>query len=67
MLKSFSLGAIVVVALLHLGFMILEATQWSTPLGQRLTHLSEGAARETAGVGVNMGLYNNGFLGVALL
>jgi len=35
-------------------------------LGQRLTHLSESAARETAGVGVNIGLYN-GFLGLALL
>ena len=66
MLNSLTRGAIIVVALLHLGFMALEATKWSTPLGQRLTHLSEGAARETAGVGVNLGLYN-GFLGLALL
>ena len=66
MVSSIALGAIVIVALLHFGFMFLEATKWSTPLGQRLTHLSESAARETAGVGVNMGLYN-GFLGFALL
>ena len=63
-LISLVLGAIVIVALLHLGFMVLEATQWFTPLRQRLTHLSESAARETAGVGVNIGLYN-GFLGLA--
>src|SRR5690348_12785810 len=66
MLRHFALGAVVVVALFHLGFMILEATQWATPLGQRLTNLSEGAARETAKIGINMGLYN-GFLGLALL
>ena len=66
MSNQLALGAIVLVALLHLGFMALEATQWSKPLGRRLTHLSEGAARETRGIGVNMGLYN-GFLGLALL
>jgi uncharacterized membrane protein len=46
--------------------MALEVSQWATPLGQELTHLSEGAARQTAGIGVNMGL-NNGFLGLSLL
>lgn len=66
MLSSLALASVVVVALFHLGFMVLEATQWARPLGRKLTHLSEGAARETAGVGVNMGIYN-GFLGVALL
>lgn len=63
---NLALGAVIVVALLHVGFMVLEATQWSSPLGQKLLRLSEGAARETAKVGVNMGIYN-GFLGLALL
>jgi hypothetical protein len=50
MLKRLALWATMVVALLHLAFMVLEATQWSTELGQRLTHLSASAAGETAGV-----------------
>lgn len=61
-----ALGAVIVVALFHFGFMALEMTQWAKPRGRKITHLSEGAARETVGVGVNMGLYN-GFLGLALL
>jgi putative membrane protein len=66
MLKSLRLPAVVVVALLHFGFMALEATQWTTPFGRGLSHLSEAAANETWGVAFNMGLYN-GFLGLALL
>jgi putative membrane protein len=66
MLSILALASVVVVALLHLGFMVLEATQWNTPLGRKLTHLSEEAAGETVGVGINMGIYN-GFLGAALL
>ena len=66
MLSILALASVVVVALLHLGFMVLEATQWNTPLGRKLTHLGEEAARETVGIGINMGIYN-GFLGAALL
>jgi len=66
MLSILARVSVVIVALLHLGFMVLETTQWARPLGRKLTHLSEGAARETAGVGVDMGLYN-GFIGLALL
>ena len=62
----FPLAAIVVVAVLHLGFMILEATQWARPLGLRLHHLSESTARETTGVAKNMAIYN-GFIGILLL
>lgn len=66
MLGILALAFVVIVALLHLAFMVLEATQWKTPLGQKLTGLSEQAARETAGIGINMGIYN-GFLGAGLL
>ncbi len=65
MLKRLALWATIIVALLHLVFMVLEATQWSTELGQSLTHLSASVAGESAGVGFNMGLYN-GFLAFAL-
>jgi|GEM_PF-841953 len=66
MRTEIAVGAVAVVALFHFGFMALEMTQWAKPRGRKVTHLSEGAARETVGVGVNMGLYN-GFLGFALL
>jgi len=61
-----SLGFIGLVALLHIGFLFLEATLWASPFGRGLTHLGEEAARETVGIGKNMGLYN-GFLGLAPL
>ena len=66
MKHKLALASIVIVALLHLGFLVLEATQWSSPLGLELHHLSEPTARETTGVAKNMALYN-GFLGVLLL
>jgi uncharacterized membrane protein len=44
MLKRLAFWATIIVALLHLAFMVLEASQWSTELGQRLTHLSASAA-----------------------
>ena len=66
MFNSLALASVVIVALLHLGFMVLEATQWGTPRGCKLLNISAGAAQETAKIGVNMGLYN-GFIGLALL
>ena len=66
MLNQLARLSVVLVALLHFGFMVLEATQWNTPLGRKLTGLGEASARETVGVGINMAIYN-GFLGVALL
>ncbi len=66
MLGTLAIASVVIVALLHLGFMVLESTQWNTPLGRKGNGLSEQAAQETAGVGINMGIYN-GFLGLALL
>src|SRR4051794_16475884 len=65
-MSAHCLGAILLVALLHLGFLFLEATLWKSKLGQRLTHLDESVAGQTAGIGKNMGLYN-GFLGVVLI
>ena len=52
MLKRLALWATMVVALLHLAFMVLEATQWSTELGLRLTHLSASAAGESELLGL---------------
>ena len=53
------------VALLHVGFLVLEMFLWTTPFGRRTFRLSEEKARETAVLAANQGLYN-GFLAAGL-
>jgi putative membrane protein len=57
--------SILLVATLHVGFMIIELTLWDTDFGRRLTRLSPTASRETVNIGLNPALYN-GFLGFGL-
>lgn len=54
------------VALLHVGFLVLEMFLWTTPFGRRTFRLSEEKARETAVLAANQGLYN-GFLAAGLV
>jgi putative membrane protein len=58
--------AIVVVALLHLYFLVLEMFLWTKPLGMRTFRLTPELAQQTAGLAKNQGLYN-GFLAAGLL
>jgi putative membrane protein len=58
--------AVFVVALLHLGFLILEMFYWTKPLGRRTFGLSVEAANSSATLAANQGLYN-GFLAAGLL
>jgi putative membrane protein len=58
--------AIVVVAVLHLGFLVLEMFLWTKPTGRRIFGLSKELADATAGLAMNQGLYN-GFLAAGLL
>ena len=58
--------AVVVVALLHLGFLVLEMFLWSTPRGRRIFGLSPELAEGSAKLAANQGLYN-GFLAAGLL
>ncbi len=58
--------AVVIVALLHLGFLILEMFLWTKPFGMRTFRLSPELARATAGLAANQGLYN-GFLVAGLI
>jgi putative membrane protein len=58
--------ALVVVAVLHLGFLILEMFLWTKPFGMRTFRLSPELANATAGLAANQGLYN-GFLAAGLL
>jgi putative membrane protein len=54
------------VALLHLWFLVLEMFLWTKPSGRRVFRLSEEQARATRTLAANQGLYN-GFLAAGLL
>lgn len=54
------------VALLHVGFMVLEMLFWTKPLGRRIFGLSEQRALDSAQLAANQGLYN-GFLAAGLV
>jgi putative membrane protein len=58
--------AVIVVALLHLGFLVLEMFLWTKPFGRRTFGLSRELAEATKGLAANQGLYN-GFLAAGLL
>jgi putative membrane protein len=58
--------AIAVVAVQHIGFLILEMFLWTTPLGRRIFGLSAELARHSAALAANQGLYN-GFLAAGLI
>ncbi len=58
--------AVVVIAILHLGFLVLEMFLWTKPTGRRIFGLSKELAEASAGLAMNQGLYN-GFLAAGLL
>jgi putative membrane protein len=57
---------VVLVAVLHLYFLVLEMFFWKKPLGRRVFGLSRELAQATAGLAANQGLYN-GFLAAGLI
>ena len=57
----FANGAIGLVALLHLYFLVLEMFFWNKPLGRRIFRLTPEFAQASAALAANQGLYN-GFL-----
>ena len=54
------------VALLHLGFLVLEMFFWTRPLGRKVFGLDPEFAARSAALAKNQGLYN-GFLAAGLL
>ncbi|HEY3312411.1 MAG TPA: DUF1304 domain-containing protein [Anaerolineales bacterium] len=54
------------VALLHLGFLVLEMFFWDHPFGRKTFHLTEEASASSATLAANQGLYN-GFLAAGLV
>ena len=57
---------IIIVAALHLYFLVLEMFLWRTPFGRRTFRTTPEAAESSAVLAANQGLYN-GFLAAGLL
>jgi putative membrane protein len=59
-------GLLLLTALLHVAFMLLEMLLWSRPIGRRVFGLSVERASMTRTLAANQGLYN-GFLAAGLI
>jgi putative membrane protein len=65
-MSTVALGLIVLVALLHLYFLVLEMFLWTKPLGLKTFRNTPEKAETTRVLAANQGLYN-GFLAAGLL
>ena len=65
-MSTIALGLIVLVALLHLYFLVLEMFLWTKPLGLKTFRNTPEKAETTRVLAANQGLYN-GFLAAGLL
>ena len=65
-MPAIAVGLVVVVALLHLSFLVLEMFLWTTPRGRRAFGNSVEKAEMTKVLAANQGLYN-GFLAAGLI
>jgi len=65
MMSSAANGLIVLVALLHVGFLVLEMFFWDKPIGRRVFGLTREFATSSRVLAANQGLYN-GFLAAGL-
>ena len=57
---------VLLVALLHVGFLVLEMFYWDHPVGRRRFGLTPEFSKESATLAANQGLYN-GFLAAGLI
>ena len=57
---------IAIVAILHLGFLVLEIFLWNHPIGRKTFKMSKEVAQSSATLAANQGLYN-GFLAAGLV
>lgn len=55
-----------IVAILHLGFLVLEMFLWDHPVGRRTFRMSPEYSKASASLAANQGLYN-GFLAAGLI
>ena len=59
-------ATVVIVAVEHVWFLVLEMFLWTRPIGRRTFRNTEEKARQSATLAANQGLYN-GFLAAGLL
>lgn len=55
-----------IIALEHIGFLVLEMFLWTQPIGKKIFRLDPEFAKKSATLAANQGLYN-GFLAAGLL
>ena len=65
-MKILSIAAVLIVAALHLGFLVLEMFLWQQPAGLAVFSMTADEAASSAILAANQGLYN-GFLAVGLI
>ncbi len=65
-MKSMTHVLILVVALLHLGFMFLQVFFWDHPIGRSIFSMTAEESAASAVLAMNQGLYN-GFLAAGLI
>ena len=65
-MKLVSLGLIGLVAVLHLGFLVLEMFFWDHPVGRKVFRMSPEVSASSRVLAANQGLYN-GFLVAGLV
>ena len=56
---------IAIVAILHLGFLVLEMFLWDHPIGRKTFKMTKEVSKSSAALAANQGLYN-GFLAAGL-
>jgi putative membrane protein len=57
---------VVIVAVLHVGFLVLEMFYWDRPAGRKIFHTTAEFSKASAVLAANQGLYN-GFLAAGLV
>lgn len=65
-MQALTTAAVLVVAALHLGFLVLEMFLWTHPIGRRVFGLPREVMATSAALAANQGLYN-GFLAAGLV
>jgi putative membrane protein len=65
-MKTLAAALVVLVALLHVLFLVLEMFLWNKPYGRRAFGLTREFAEQSAKLAANQGLYN-GFLAAGLI
>jgi putative membrane protein len=58
--------SVLIVAALHIGFLVLEMFLWEHPIGREVFSMTAAQSAETAVLAANQGLYN-GFLAAGLI